>query len=337
MYVNFEWFTRKSIDVLYQDAVGRPDLGISSGQWLNLGTIKNRGFESTIGYKSKSGSRFKYDLSLNLSKVKTTLEKLGIIGDPVVYSTQGPYRISEDLGGPVTKTEQNGGEIGLFWGYQMLGVFQTQAEIDAYSKSGTKIQPDAAPGDFKYQDTNGDGTINDDDKVFLGSPYPKLEAGFNIKAEYKGFDLSILTYGRFGHKVLWMGKKWFEMGALGSNVIEGSINKAWNGAGSTNEYPRFVQDNADANKNLTRVSSLFIEKGDYVRINNIQLGYTVPEKWLLKGVRKIRVYVNMQNPFVFTNYPGLNPEFYYDRLAPGIDYSQFPIKKSVTAGINIGL
>ena len=337
LYVNGELYKRTAKDLLFTDYTGRPELGIPGGQKLNLGQISNKGWEATIGYKSKPKNKLKFDVSANLSQNTPYLDSYGLTGDPVLGDAQGAYRLTEELQGPYTKSEI-GQEIGKYWGYKVLSIFQNQTEINAYTdKSGNLIQPNAKPGDFKYQDTNGDGILDDKDRVYLGRRNPKLELGLNLRVEYKGFDLAVSGYGRFGHKVLWFAKKFLNQGALGANVLAGSLNKAWNGEGSTNLYPRFVQDGATPD--LLRFSSWFLEKGDYFRLNNIQLGYTIPEK-LIKGIRRARIYINTQNLFTFTKYPGINPEIYNPDLpinANGVDISQYPVKKTITLGLAIGL
>jgi TonB-linked SusC/RagA family outer membrane protein len=337
LYLNAEIYQRKAKDLLYTDNIGREELGIPAGQKLNLGQISNKGWEATVGYRNKSTSKFKYDASVNFSHNTPYLDSYGLTGEPVLGTAQGNYRLSEELQGPFTKTEV-GQEIGRYWGYQVLQVFQNQSEVDSYiDKSGNKIQPDAKPGDFKYQDTNGDGILNDKDRVYMGSRNPKLEMGLNLKVEYKGFDFSLMGYGRFGHQVLWFSKKFHYQGALGANIYEGALGKAWNGEGTSNSNPRFVKDGTTPD--LLRFNSWFLEKGDYFRLNNIQLGYTIPSAWIPK-IKKIRVYVNAQNLVTFTKYPGINPEIFNSDLpinANGVDISQYPVKKTIIAGVNISL
>lgn len=336
LYVNAELYERKAKDLLFTDNIGREELGIPGGQKLNLGQISNKGWEATIGYKNKSFNKLKFDASVNLSHNTPYLDSYGLTGEPVLGIAQGFYRLSEELQGPYTKSEI-GQEIGRYWGYQVEKVFQNQAEIDAYSKNGTLIQPTAQPGDFKYQDTNGDGIIDDKDRVYLGSRNPKLEVGLNLRIEYKGFDFALSGYGRFGHEVLWFSKKFHYMGALGANIYAGASDKAWNGDGSTNSNPRFLKDGTSPD--LLRFNSWFLEKGDYFRINNMQLGYTIPAAWISK-IRKIRLYLNAQNLITFTKYPGINPEIYNSDLpidANGVDISQYPTKKTILVGLNIGL
>jgi TonB-dependent starch-binding outer membrane protein SusC len=342
LYINFENYNRKSKNLLYNDNAGRPDLGIRSGSWYNLGTMEVRGMEAVIGYKDKLKNGLGYDVSVNMSRNRVYLNELGTNNVPILTTGQGAYRITEDLGGPTTKLEKNGGLLGNFYGLQVLGVFQNTFEINAYTdKNGNKIQPNAVPGDFKFEDLDNNGTINEDDKKVLGNAYPKLEMGINLKVEFKGIDLAVNGYGRFGHKVFWVAKKWFEAGALGSNVFAGSLAKAWNGEGSTNAYPRLINDAQDANRNLKSSNSWFIEDGDYFRINNLQIGYSLNNRLShIIRLKSVRVYVNMQNIVTFTKYKGLNPEIFnqdFGAIAPGYDLSQAPIRKAVTFGMSIGL
>jgi TonB-linked SusC/RagA family outer membrane protein len=342
LYVNFEMYNRKSKNVLFFDDAGRPDLGIRSGSWYNLGTMEVKGIEAVVGYKDKLKNGLVYDVSVNLSRNRVYLNELGTNKVPILATSQGSYRVGEDLGGSLIKVEKEGGLLGNFYGYEVLGVFQNWYEINAHTdKNGNKIQPNAVPGDFKFADLNSDGMINEKDKQVMGNAYPKLEIGINLRVEYKGFDLAVTGYGRFGHKVFWVAKKWFEMGALGSNVFKGSLNKAWSGEGSTNAYPRFINDAQDANNNLKSSNSWFMENGDYFRLNNVQLGYTLSAKLSEKlHINRLRVYVNLQNIATFTSYKGLNPEIFntdFGLLAPGFDLSQSPTRKAATFGVAIGL
>lgn len=343
LYVNFEMYNRKSKDLLFLDDAGRPDLGIRSGAWYNLGTMEVKGLEAVIGYKDKLKNGLTYDFSVNASRNRIYLNELGTNNSvPLLSGPQGGYRVSEDLGGSVIKVDKGGGLLGNFYGYQTLGVFQNWFELNAYTdKNGNKIQPNAIPGDFKFADLNQDGVINDKDKTIIGNAYPKLDLGVNLKVEYKGFDLAVTGYGRFGHDVFWVAKKWMVMGALGSNVFKGSVDKAWSGEGSTNSYPRFINDARDANNNIKSSNSWFIEKGDYFRLNNIQFGYTLNQRLAEKiHMRRFRVYVNMQNILTITKYPGLNPEIFnndFGLLAPGFDLSQAPTRKAITVGLSVGL
>jgi TonB-linked SusC/RagA family outer membrane protein len=342
LYVNFEIYNRQSKDLLFFDDAGRPDLGIRSGSWYNLGTMEVKGMEGVVGYKDKFSNGLTYDVSVNLSRSRVFLNKLGTNNVPLLSTPQGNYRVGEDLGGSIIRIDKNGGALGNFYGYQVDGVFQNWFEINAYTnKNGNLIQSSAVPGDFKFADLNQDGVIDDKDKTGLGNAYPKLEVGVNIKLDYKGFDLAVTGYGRFGHKVFWVARKWMEMGAIGSNVLAGSLGKAWNGEGSTNDNPRFINDAQDANKNLKTSNSWFIQNGDYFRLNNVQIGYKLSKKLTEKyHMNRLRIYVNLQNIVTITKYKGLNPEIFnndFGLLAPGFDLSQAPVRKAVTFGMSVGL
>jgi TonB-dependent starch-binding outer membrane protein SusC len=340
LYINFDVYDKKSKDVLFNDNLGRPDLGIAAGSWYNLGILQVKGFEGVVGYKDKTKSGLSYDVSVNFSRNRVFLNSLGTNNAPIFGGAQGAYRINEDLGGSTVFIEKKGGQIGNFYGLQVLGVFQNWFEINAHTdKNGNKIQPRAVPGDFKFEDLNKDGLINENDKKILGNAYPKIEIGTNIRLEYRGVDLAVNGYGRFGHKVFWVAKKWFVGGALGSNVFKGSIDKAWNGEGSTNSYPRLINDAGDANSNLKTSNSWFVENGDYYRINNLQLGYTLTPRLSNKvGINGLRLFVNLQNIVTFTKYQGFNPEIYnqdFGVVSPGFDLSQQPLRKSVSIGLSL--
>ncbi|WP_290792290.1 SusC/RagA family TonB-linked outer membrane protein [Flavihumibacter sp. UBA7668] len=342
LYVNFEMYNRKSKDLLFFDNAGRPDLGIRSGAWYNLGTMEVKGMEAVVGFKERFASGFNYDVSVNMSRAKVYLNELGTNNNvPLLASSQGTYRVGEDLGGNLVKIDKGGGQLGNFFGYQVLGVFQNEFDLNAHTdKSGNLIQPNAVAGDFIFADLNGDGVINEEDKTVIGNAYPDLDLGINLRVGYKGFDVAVTGFGRFGHEVFWVAKKWLEMGSLGSNVMAGSLDKAWNGDGSTNDYPRFINDAQDANNNLKSSNSWFIEKGNYFRFNNVQLGYTFSEVLASRiKLKKLRAYVNMQNILTITSYKGLNPEIFnndFGVLAPGFDLSQSPVRKAITVGLSVG-
>jgi TonB-dependent starch-binding outer membrane protein SusC len=339
IYFNAEIFNRKSKDLLFNDAAGRQDLGIRAGSWYNLGTMEVKGIEGVLGFRDKVGD-FKYNVSANVSTAKVYLNELGTNNVPLIESRQGDYRISEDLGGSIIRIDKEGGRLGNFYGYEVLGVFQNKGEVDAHSKSGKLIQPRAVAGDFKFADRNNDGLINEMDKKVIGNAYSDFDLGLNLNLEYKGIDIAVNGFGKFGHEVFWLAKKWFQMGALGSNVIAGSSKLPWTPENATNSYPRLINDAQDANNNLKSSNSWFIEKGDYFRINNLQVGYSLPKSVLsVLHVPKVRLNVNLQNYFTFTSYEGLNPEIYNGdtgNLAPGFDLSQSPASKALTFGLNVG-
>jgi len=230
--------------------------------------------------------------------------------------------------GPVTRI-QVGQPYNAFWGFNRLGVFQNQAQIDnAKNPAGKVIQPDARPGDFQYADTNGDGVINDLDKVFLGSNIPKFTYGFTINMEYKGFDFMAFAQGAAGNKIF-QGLRRLDVG--NANFPIKALSR-WTGEGTSNDYPRLVSN--DPNGNFTKMSTFYLENGDYLRLKIMQLGYTLPDRLFDKtGITRLRVYVTAENLVTFTNYTGYDPEVGGGVF--GIDKGQYPQARAFLGGIQI--
>jgi TonB-dependent starch-binding outer membrane protein SusC len=230
--------------------------------------------------------------------------------------------------GPVTRI-QVGQSYNAFWGYERLGVFQNEAEIaNNKTSTGTIIQPNARPGDFKWQDTNGDGQITELDKVFLGSNIPKFTFGFTINLDYKGFDLLAFAQGATGNKIF-QGLRRLDVG--NANFSTKALGR-WTGEGTSNDYPRLVSN--DPNGNFTNMSDFYLEKGDYLRLKVFQVGYTLPNRFFGKtGISRLRVYVTAENLFTLTDYTGYDPEVGGGVF--GIDKGQYPQARTFFGGIQL--
>jgi len=288
--------------------------------YINGASVRNSGFEFTANYTENRGD-FTYSIGANLSTLENEVLSLGYGERPIA--------------GALTKTEV-GGEVGAFYGWVIDGIFQTQAEIDALNTTspiGRYQEVLTRPGDFKFRDLNGrddqgkltgvpDGKIDDDDRMFLGSAIPNVYFGFNISLGYKGFDFSMLANGVSGnliHNTILAG---LESGAGWDNYSKNMLNR-WTPTNTQTDVPRVVM--FDPNKN-GRASERWLEKGDYLRITNIQIGYTLPDQLLSRiGFSKIRVYVSGQNLLTFTEYSGFDPDFGNDGLFErGIDMGNTP-------------
>lgn len=317
MSLTFDWFVKDTKDMLLREPVPAY-MGYRYAPYSNIGDVENKGWELSLSYKDKVGDDFSYNLSLNLGRAKTKVINLGEID----FLSAGFVRL-----GNATRT-QEGEEIGAFYGYVTDGIFQTQEEIDKHAK-----QPGAKPGDIRFKDLNGDKKINSEDKTFIGSPYPDFTYGFNFSASYKDFDFSMFWQGVYGNDIFnYMIFETMNPGKTTSKYTD--ILNSWNGEGSSSSIPRLTTK--DKNDNF-RISDRYIEDGSYLRLRNIQLGYSFPMNFSEKlRVERVRLYVAAQNLFTFTNYSGLDPEIgKYDSLSTGIDRGTFPHARTWMIGANI--
>ena len=306
----------------------QPSLGYPQGYiptiYTNVGSISTSGYEVAINYKDNIG-KLTYGIGLTLQRF---LSKAVDLKNQILYD-----EISNDVFQSTRRTKTAAGDIlGGYYGYRVIGVFQTVQEVQNYkSPSGAVLQPNARPGDFMYENVNGDNKINLDDRTSIGNPYPKISTGITLQVACQGFDIRAEFYGAFGNKIA--NDYLVRMNPIYNyNFISGNEKKFWNGPGSTNSYP--ILSLTDPNGNFSNNSSFFIKDGSYVRNKLLQLGYTVPSK-ALGGVAKVRVYISAQNLFTITKYDGLNPEVPFGGiLRYGIDNGQNPIPKFFNIGFN---
>lgn len=325
--VTFDKYWRSPKNLLLnlpvQASLGYPQ-GYIPTVYTNAGSMKTSGYEGAISYKDKVGQvSFGATLTLQHFLSRATDLKGQVLTDLI------PNDIFQATG----RTRTTAGDVvGGFYGYQVIGVFQTQQQINNYKATdGTIFQPNARPGDFIYKNVNGDNKIDLNDRTSLGSPYPSISGGLTLQAGYAGFDIRGEFYGSFGNKI--SDDYLARMNPVTNyNFIKGSENKFWNGPGSTNSYP--VLSLTDPNGNFTNFSSFYLRDGSYVRCKLIQLGYTIPKN-LIKSIGSIRLFVSAQNLFTVTKYPGLNPEVPFSSiLTYGIDNGQNPLPKIFNVGFN---
>ncbi|HSC52061.1 MAG TPA: TonB-dependent receptor [Phnomibacter sp.] len=296
-------------------------VGVAELPYANVADMQNTGVDIELGYHKKFG-QVGFSANGNLSYLK----------NEVTYVAADANYIGGDASfqsmGAVTRT-QVGESYNAFWGYQILGVFQNQNEVASYTnKGGGLIQPKAAPGDFKWQDTNGDGTITADDKVFLGTNLPKFTYGLTINLDYKGFDFMAFAQGAAGNKIF-QGLR--RLDVANANFSKEALGR-WTGEGTSNDLPRLIS--TDPNGNITNMSDYYLEDGDYLRLKLLQIGYTLPAKWFTKvGVTRFRAYVTGENLLTLTNYTGYDPEVGGGVF--GIDKGQYPQARSVIFGLQV--
>jgi hypothetical protein len=223
-----------------------------------------------------------------------------------------------------------GQAVNSFYGFKTLGIFQTVEEIDEYRNAqGNLIQPNAVPGDFRWQDTNGDGTITEQDRQFIGDPTPDWSYGLTVNVYYKNFDVTIFGQGVAGNQIF-QGLRRLDI--ANANYPAKALER-WTGPGTSDSYPRLTD--ADPNNNYGNPSDFYLEDGDYFRIKTAQIGYSLPESVLSSiGFQKIRVYVMSENLLTLTKYTGFDPEIGGGVLS--IDRGIYPQARSYMAGASIG-
>lgn len=351
--VTVDYYRKDSKDFLLQIPTASQSGVTTSAQ--NAGSIRNQGFEISVNYRH-SNKDFTYGVGLNITTVKNELlsisKNTNFIGNLVNLTTpaNGWQQFSQtNIGQPV----------GEFYGYRNLGIFQTQAEIDALNAKapdghyqGNAAQP-TQPGDRKFADITGDGQITADDRTSLGSPIPKFYGGFNLDLAYKAFDFNAFFYGSFGNKIFNYQARNLESfqapGFVGiQNVSVDYYQNRWTTTNPSNRYAR-VNYNDDVSANNV-ASSVYVEDGSYLRLRNVTLGYSLPASLSKKlTLSKVRIYLAAQNLFTITKYTGLDPEIGQptgtdpnnnnaQRASPtasGVDVGTYPSSRFYTLGLNV--
>ena len=319
--VSLDFYTKKTFGILQQVFDLPGFIGATDNPFANVSDFQNKGYDLEIGYSKKIG---KVNLAVkgNLSYLQNEVTSLGFNKKflPGNESVKGSI--------PFTRSEV-GQPVNQFYGYQTQGIFQNQSEINAYSNaSGSLIQPNAVPGDFRWKDIDGDGKITADDRTIIGNPIPKYTFGFTFNIDYENFDLLLFAQGVAGNKIY---QNFRRLDIPNVNYTTEALGR-WTGEGSSNTYPRLTQ--SDTNFNFSNPSDFYIKDGDYLRIKTMQLGYSLPKSFLTKAnIQRTRVYITGENLFTFTKYNGFDPEIGGNVF--GIDKGFYPQAKSYMLGVNL--
>jgi TonB-linked SusC/RagA family outer membrane protein len=323
LYAEIDYYIKDTQDAIFAIPI-LGSLGTEGSTIVgNQATFRNSGLEFQLTWQDQPNDDFSYTISANL----------GINKNEVFEVSTGANPIDQAVGttGGATNTRTVVGEpIGQFYGFNVVGIFQSQEDIDSYvSGDGTVIQPNAVPGDFKYADLNDDGIIDGLDHTFLGNPNPRNIYGINTNWRFKTFDLTLDFQGVSGVDVY--------NATLGArfgteNFTRDFYENRWHGAGTSNEYP---SANIGGGQNY-RANSFFVESGDYFRVRNIQLGFTLPssvtERW---KINSLRIYANAQNALNFFSYRGFTPEVGGEPTRAGVDTNVYPMFATYNLGLNV--
>ncbi|WP_455638272.1 TonB-dependent receptor [Parabacteroides sp.] len=320
-----DYYIRKTEDILLTQQI--PRISGFGSMVRNVGGLQNKGFEFTLGFKGSKGD-FTYSVNGNFALVKNEVTSLGT-SQALVASFPYDYSLIDLQGslGNIIRSEV-GRPYGQFYGFVTDGIFQNQAQIDAYVKDGNPIQPDAKPGDFKFKDLNNNGKIDDGDMDFIGNPIPDVTYGLAFDATYKNFDLSLLFQGVAGNQIYNAAKYYYMRFDGKQNVREEYLNEYWRGENTSNTQPIPTKDLTRNSRNF-RNSDYYVENGSYLRLKNIQLGYTFSPR-LTEGFKpSIRLYISAQNLFTISGYSGFDPEVASDL---SVDRGQYPQTQSFMVG-----
>jgi len=335
---NIDVFDRKTTNMLYQAQLPYV-YGNATRPYVNIGEMSNKGIDLMLTYHGEINKDFKYTVRANASHYKNKIIKLNDNPKEVMWGDalrQNVYTISKA-----------GSPIGSFYGYEVLGYFNSWDEAKAYPAFGTYN----APGRFKYKDqltvdTNGDGVpdkadgvINSDDRVIIGSPHPDLTYGLNIDLEYKNFDMTMFFQGSYGNDMINYVRRWTDYFQFNGNRSPRRLYESWTEAryksGAKITLP--IAETGDTHSQDP--NSSFIESGSYFRMKNLQIGYTLPKDLMSRiNISSIRVYLQASNLFTITPYSGLDPEVRgtNDRLN-GIDEGIYPTSQTFMIGVNLSL
>lgn len=298
----------------------------ASSPTINAGTVRNSGVEFAIDYKEKFSDSFSMSLGYNVTFIKNEVLQVNngtrvIEGGAFGVGQPFPARMEEALPG------QKKLPIGYFYGYKTDGIFQNQAEVDAHP-SQVALGAAASPGDIRFVDVNGDGVIDAKDKTNIGDPIPDATMGFNLQLNYKNLDFAMYTFASIGNDMV----RNYERTNPNVNHLDYVLDR-WTGEGTSTTVPR-VTTSATSNNNF---SDYFVEDASYVRIQNIQLGYTLnPNISQKAGITKLRLYTGVNNLYTFTKYKGFDPGASSGApIGGGIDYGFYPIPRTYLLGLNI--
>ncbi len=318
----FDYFVKKTIGMLMAQPI--PGYVGLQPPVANVGDMENNGLEFEVGWKNSIGD-FRYTIAANASYLKNKLINIGNATGEAIYESAGATGVGSYVKG------MNGEVFPYFYGFQTDGLFQNQAEIDAYLNSeGQKIQPLAQPGDVRFKDLNGDGIISDADKTKIGKGMPDWTYGVTLGFEWREIDLNMFFQGTMGNDVF----DYSQRGDIPAMNRPAWFLDRWHGEGTSDKIPRMTSANPNGN---WRSSDLYIKDGSYLRLKSLQLGYTLPTTIINKvSISKLRFYISADNLLTFTKYDGFDPEIASGGYTTiGVDRGIYPQSRTLSLGMNV--
>lgn len=311
-----EYYRSRSHDVLTALNLLMTTGNGGGNPYVNAASIQNSGFEFTFTWRDQITSDLSYSVSANISHSANKLLDFGY-GKTEQYTDYTTTRV--------------GHPIGMFYMIETDGIFQSMDEVNNHkNKDGKVIQPTAKPGDLRYKDANGDGAITPDDRVVVGSPWAKLEAGLNFSLKYKNFDFGLIGYGRFGNKAFNF-NRWYQEGFQDCNSAPENYDY-WRPDNTDATNPRLLYGDE---RNVYTWIDRWLEDGSFFKISSLSVGYTLDLPSMKKYFDSIHFTLTGQNLFTFTNYSGYDPDFQGTLFEPGMDFCTYPSPRSFILSVNI--
>lgn len=328
---NVDIYKRRTTNMLYPDS--RPDTwgGVVLPS-INVGEMQNKGIDLILTYRDKIGKDLEFSVGANLSHYRN--EIINLNGNP------REIRFGNSLLNEVYTATTAGQPISSFFGYVVEGIFNTQEEVSQHAKYNPDINGRdtySRPGVFKYKDVNGDGKITTDDRTFIGSPHPKLTYGLNLSVNYKNWDLTTFLQGITGNQLVNFTNREVLFTRHESNYLKRRLYESWTPERYANGDKITLPVTLANDGNMQKPSTFFVEKGQYFRMKDLQIGYTLSNKLAEKiNVDRLRVYVQSTNLFTLTKYSGLDPEVTEPNDGhKGVDGGVYPIPQIFMVGLNL--
>lgn len=315
---SLEFYTKTTNDMLFQKSFpvysGYPN---DARIWSNVGSMTTDGIDFSLAYNSNIKS-FNYGANLNFTTSNVRMSALSIENEQLFGNAERTLTVQGD-------------EPGYFYGFVADGLFQNKVELNSHTNErGDMLQPLAQEGDIRFLDINNDGVLDGRDRTKIGSPWAKYTFGLNLNCSYKGFDFLANIYSSIGNDIVNTNRNEIFNAVSPSNKVSGLEKIAWHGEGTSNTVPRL--STADNNQNFSRFSSYYVEDGSFVRLKNVQLGYTFEDKF---GFNKIRCTLSGQNLITLTKYTGVDPEVGGDVLGFGFGGWNYPVQEAILLGLNL--